>query len=220
MQIKCGYYVQKNTLRLRVSCQGSRPSPPVRSCTLGLAGGLESKCSLRLREQLGALESLVCGFGGLECAWPAAHALPLSMKSGASSPSAPGVPLLFSSLLPAAPQPTAGSLTPTAHGVQTVRAPEGVSGSGNVGRGPQTTVTPPRREPSPQHSSFWAAVTAPTLPPSGLGTATALLVLATATAVPRTLPTFSKHPFVRLSSVTISRCCSVSYWGLPARAVV
>lgn len=64
MQIKCGYYVQKNTLRLRVSCQGSRPSPPVRSCTLGLAGGLESKCSLRLREQLGALESLVCGGRG------------------------------------------------------------------------------------------------------------------------------------------------------------
>lgn len=39
MQIKCGYFVQENMLRLRVSCQGSWPSWPPGSHALGHAGG-------------------------------------------------------------------------------------------------------------------------------------------------------------------------------------
>lgn len=52
---------------------------------------------------------------------------------------------------------------------------------------------------SPLPSRFQAAVTAPTLRPSGLGMVTAPLVLAVSTAVPHTLPTFYKRPFIRLS---------------------
>lgn len=132
------------------------------------------------------------------------------MKSGASSrPAAPGVfrlppwVLVFSSLRPAAPPTRCGlPVSSAARKVQTVsdsREPQ----EGSLVRDALAEALKPRsRLPggSPLPSRFQEAVTAPTLPPSGLGMVTAPLVLAVSTVVPHTLPTFYKRPFIRLFS--------------------
>lgn len=145
MQIRYSYYVQKDRLRLRVLCQGSRLSLPPQPHTLGLAGGSESKGPVHTQEGLPG----VCGGRGgpvwapsqagtfMPPTWPGESGLPCLCWPWQVFCLPLGVSLLFCSLLPAAP----GSPL-TASRVQTSGSPAGDFRSGSAGPVPRRKASP------------------------------------------------------------------------------
>lgn len=144
MQIKCGYYVQKNMLRLRVCCQGSRPLPPPSSTVprrpVHVQGG-----SQRWSPRSAVVEGPGPAELTVRSAWKAGPPLPL-MPLAFSLWASGSLPLLQPAPC-GSPTPCGLPVPPLPAGLRQSGAPARASRSGNFGPGSQTTAAPPRPFP-------------------------------------------------------------------------